>query len=543
MKRAVLAVTMILLVMPSILFAQWTGDALVNVPVSTAPGNQAFHTLISDGADGAISAWRDDRGNLDLYMQRLSAEGVPLWTLDGVLAAPADSDIHPQLAPDGQGGAYMVWRQSDDVWFQHVDASGTALIGQGSAGLNLSYSLYESLGIPEIVTVFGGTRVAWVGDGHAYLSGTDASDDPLPWRVDLGDADKISLQYFSGAAGMVWTGGDAPLQYQQFSATGDPIYPSPISMTTLDAVTFIDAVALASDDYGSDGVAVLFASGGDYYLQVINDAGELWSPTGQLLPPISGVSLFNPPLLGVARIGSAYEADQPVVAAQLYGSSEEEAMKLHVLRYDFVGQAVWPGAEALFTSSLSDFWTLEGVVGLRDGGVALHGRQGTVDSNILAKRVGAAGDIVWEQDICVAPGNQDNSLAVATGPSELILVWNDRRDSAASGFDLYAERAPLSLSSGVPGQSSIPGLSLESKPGSTVELAFALPSRGEIELTVHDVTGRRLRTLAQGDHAAGHHALTWDGRDAAGRGMASGVYLVRLRSEQGLASAKALLLR
>ena len=43
--------------------------------------------------------------------------------------------------------------------------------------------------------------------------------------------------------------------------------------------------------------------------------------------------------------------------------------------------------------------------------------------------------------------------------------------------------------------------------------------------------GRQVRTLLSGPVEAGEHSLTWSGRDANGRAVASGVYLLRLESE------------
>src|SRR6187551_1414534 len=59
--------------------AAWPSDPLVNVPICTATGAQTTPAIISDGAGGAIVAWADARsGNRDIYVQRISADGVPL---------------------------------------------------------------------------------------------------------------------------------------------------------------------------------------------------------------------------------------------------------------------------------------------------------------------------------------------------------------------------------------------------------------------------------------------------------------------------------
>ncbi len=60
------------------------------------------------------------------------------------------------------------------------------------------------------------------------------------------------------------------------------------------------------------------------------------------------------------------------------------------------------------------------------------------------------------------------------------------------------------------------------------EIAFALPHDGEVRLWIADARGRRLRELVTGPLAAGRHAAVWDGRDASGSGVASGVYVAVL---------------
>ncbi len=74
-------------------------------------------------------------------------------------------------------------------------------------------------------------------------------------------------------------------------------------------------------------------------------------------------------------------------------------------------------------------------------------------------------------------------------------------------------------------------------------IAVDLPRAGEVTVAVHDMSGRRIRTLAEGWRDAGSLDLSWDGRDEAGRGMGSGVYLVRVVDVTGERGAKAVLLK
>lgn len=62
------------------------------------------------------------------------------------------------------------------------------------------------------------------------------------------------------------------------------------------------------------------------------------------------------------------------------------------------------------------------------------------------------------------------------------------------------------------------------------EIAFDLPKAARVELTVHDLAGRLVRTLVVGESSAGHHSVRWDGKDALGQTVTSGVYLYTLRA-------------
>jgi flagellar hook assembly protein FlgD len=67
---------------------------------------------------------------------------------------------------------------------------------------------------------------------------------------------------------------------------------------------------------------------------------------------------------------------------------------------------------------------------------------------------------------------------------------------------------------------------------------------GPVTLSVYDVSGRRLRSLAERALPAGVHAADWDGRDERGRRVAAGNYVVRLTSPAGqLAIARVLVVR
>ena len=60
-------------------------------------------------------------------------------------------------------------------------------------------------------------------------------------------------------------------------------------------------------------------------------------------------------------------------------------------------------------------------------------------------------------------------------------------------------------------------------------IGFELDHGQPVSLRVHNLSGQRVATLAEGVYPEGYFAVSWDGRDDRGREVASGVYLCRLR--------------
>jgi alpha-mannosidase len=61
-------------------------------------------------------------------------------------------------------------------------------------------------------------------------------------------------------------------------------------------------------------------------------------------------------------------------------------------------------------------------------------------------------------------------------------------------------------------------------------IAYTLPAVGAARLTLYDVTGAAVATLADGPHTAGTHLATWSGRRDGGSVAGPGVYFVRIEA-------------
>jgi len=77
----------------------------------------------------------------------------------------------------------------------------------------------------------------------------------------------------------------------------------------------------------------------------------------------------------------------------------------------------------------------------------------------------------------------------------------------------------------------------------TTLIEYQLPKRSQVELSIHNLSGEKVVTLVKQQQEAGVHRVSWQGADEMGRGVASGVYLYRLRAGDYVATRKLLLLR
>ena len=64
-----------------------------------------------------------------------------------------------------------------------------------------------------------------------------------------------------------------------------------------------------------------------------------------------------------------------------------------------------------------------------------------------------------------------------------------------------------------------------------------------MELVVYNLASQQVATLAQGIRQAGSYSINWDGRDDAGRELATGLHLYKLRAGEQQETRKLLLLR
>lgn len=134
--------------------------------LSSATGVRDWPRAVADGTGGAIVVWIDERaGDCDVYAQRVSASGSPLWNAGGeTLAAGPGHQRCPRAIPDGAGGAIVAWVNDtgavSDIYAQHVDSLCGELWGPGYVPVCTAPGDQDDVAM--IASCMGGAIVSWI---------------------------------------------------------------------------------------------------------------------------------------------------------------------------------------------------------------------------------------------------------------------------------------------------------------------------------------------------------------------------------------------
>ncbi len=128
----------------------------------------------------------------------------------------------------------------------------------------------------------------------------------------------------------------------------------------------------------------------------------------------------------------------------------------------------------------------------------------------------------------------DRDAAVAVQGEHTVAVAINLTDPVAAA----PREAPSALRTSVQLLGNVPNPF-----GRSTTVRYALPHAAPVTLEVLDLQGRRVRVLAAGVQGPGIIAASWDGRDARGSALSSGVYLYRLRAGAFVEERSMLLMR
>ena len=547
---------------PSIASAGWTTD-----PGSSGllvRGGGTPRAVVSDGAGGALIGFGEYFGSntiQGMVVQRLDLHGQLPWGNSGVPVGYVGSlvgDYGPVMAPDGTGGAVVLWRGVDGVHLhgQRVSSSGIPQWTPVAPG----EGTYVASGSPWPLWVgrdgLGSFVTVWLQNATLFAQRFDGDGTLLwgPQGIDLGipvySRVTAPVAVGDGRGGLIvfWTApgplGNRDVFAQRFGANGSPMWSSAgVAICAADGDQGSASFGLAAVDDGAGGACVAWIdqrsdAQGDVYAQRINGSGGTqWTQDGVALCAVPGSQ---------SNIAVVAESSGGLIAA-------------------------WQDT-----------------------------RDASTGIDLYAQSVGGGGSVRWAEGgaiVCNAPGDQtvDNPsgtrvYAASDGAGGLFAAWTDARPDGAPGNDIFAQHLdlmgqPTFVSQGLRfGSTSTPlgipavmpdglggcavlwsgSLSLRGR-GSNVDgsvigvdpmvstafalhcprpnpatgpfgVEFSIAEPGAVRLEVFDVAGRRVWRGETHDPAPGAHLLQVGA-------LKPGLYMLRLRQGSRVATTRAVVLR
>lgn len=188
--RSALACSLGVALSCSVSYAQWSDDSTMHQVVADGAGEQVQPKL-SPSLDGSVFAsWFSSTGGYDVYLQRLDAQGNPLWGDNGDLIADRNfsSTQDYDLDTDLEGYAVLAYRNNASgnvlIGAQRVSPSGEQMWGPGGVSLGVVGELNAS---PDVATTSdGGSVIGWSSDATIRLAKLDAAGSVL-WEREIGE--------------------------------------------------------------------------------------------------------------------------------------------------------------------------------------------------------------------------------------------------------------------------------------------------------------------------------------------------------------------
>ena len=211
----------------------WTGAKTVCIDGSV----QQDQVMATDGAGGALVAWRDRRGgDDDIYAQYINWNGEPQWVVNGMAVASGTGDQRdPTIISDGAGGAIITWQNDDSPEYairaQRLNSAGTFLWTAG--GVQLSTSGNDQTAATTVPDGQGGLVAIWLEQNLAA------------------SRDEIRAQRLNSGGNRLW--GDQGLAVCSLDETANP------GSLALIADSCGGVIASWREDRGSDGSYSIYA--------------------------------------------------------------------------------------------------------------------------------------------------------------------------------------------------------------------------------------------------------------------------------------------
>lgn len=552
------------------------------IVICSAPGYKFGPAIASDGSNGAIVAWHDDRSGVGahIYAQRIASSGFPWWDTDGVPVATVSFTSYMDIVADGAGGAIVSWSDfrngfDNDIYAQRLIAHGgvhwptngvalcmapgnqtaSTLIPDGSGGAIVSWMDQRAGTVyPDIYAnrVNGSGATMWAFGGMPLCTAVATQRDPSA----VSDGAEGAIVVWEDYRGS----GNSDLYAQRIEKRGYWGRPEPLVETADDI----------SGDQGGKVAVNWVASGQDAYdLQVVSHY-SVWRATD--VEPAAAVAIVSSAEeIGSDFQGAAYRRDVDAAGDEYYWEWVGNQAAIYSPRYSFSAStrsdSTSQGSADHFFQVLAHTWN--SFVSWTSNVVSGHSVDNLAPTPpffLVAQRVGTDVQLRWNRvrvpDMknyrvyrASSPGVTPIAPNFLTMGTDTVLVDANVPTTSlyyiVTANDVHGNQSlasnELSAATGIGDTPAITALTvLQNHPnpftGST-DLQIGLPRESDVSIDVYDVAGRRVRTHELSRESAGWRKIAFDGRSDAGKPLASGVYFYRVTANGSTITKKMVITR
>jgi 6-phosphogluconolactonase (cycloisomerase 2 family) len=145
------------------------------------------------------------------------------------------------------------------------------------------------------------------------------------------------------------------------------------------------------------------------------------------------------------------------------------------------------------------------------------------------------------QDLTLSP---DGAFVYIADERGVVTFATGRKNSTAVDEDesLATLPATLKLEQNYPNPFSTFQMNSTPDAASTI-IHYEISNTAPVELSIHNLQGQRVRTLVQEIKTPGRYAITWDGTDAQGQQVPSGIYFYRLKTGESVATKRLVIVK
>ena len=375
---------------------KWTSNG---EPISIADNEQTSPKLSSDGAEGTIIVWEDDRNyDEELYTQHINKTGHNQWSINGEqIGMAGDYQWYPQICSDDSGGAIIAWQDSrlsdHDIYAQRINSTGNF---QWTTNDRPICTTSEDQDDPKLISD---------GAGGAFIVWED-------WRTSPND---IYGQHINSSGDAQWTPNGVPI----CTASDNQYHPEICSDGK-------GGIIVTWEDWriGAEGI----------YVQRLNSTGDRqWTENGVAICTISDYH-DNPQICSDGNGGA-------IITWYHFNFTDWEA-DVRVQRVNSTGHTQWITNGTPICLVSGERWDPE-IMSDDSGGAFIFWPEGrdNGDENIYGQRLNSTGNAQWSTDgvpICTVNSFKVDPKICNDTAGGVIVTWLDNRNGV--DYDIYAQR-------------------------------------------------------------------------------------------------------